>query len=168
VGVKETGARSRLLPLLSADGPKPNAFLNADGVLDIDVRGVVGGVVGFDEDEDGLAMAGCLAEVVGEVLAALSGRTQDLLGDMFVLGAIILPFLPGVDGVVLIAEVRLTFNVDALCGKGLIGLDVLSIGDCSVIEMRLLASPLSSLSSSVLVLSFRRVPTRGGVIGFFG
>ena len=146
------------------DRPKPNTDLKADCVLG--VRGVVGGVaVRLDDDEDGRAMAACLAGVVGEILAVLRGRVEDLLGDKFALGATVLPLPSGVDGVILIAEVRFTFKANALWGRGLIGLEYLTVDDCSVTEVALLANPLSSFSSSVLVLSFLREPTRGGVTG---
>ena len=149
-----------LLPLSSPeDRPQVNADLNADDVLG--VCGVVEGVVKVDDDEDGRAIAGCLTEVVGEVLAVLRGRAEDFLGDGLVLEAIIFAFLSGVNGVIFIAEVRLTFKAKALCGRGLIGFEDFLIGDCIATEVPLLANPLSSFSSSVLVLSFLRVPTRG-------
>lgn len=120
-----------------------------------------------DDDEGGRAIAGCLIEVVGEVLAVLRGRAEDFLGDGLVLVAIMFAFLSGVDGVIFIADVRLTFKAKALCGRGLIGLKDFLVGDCIATEGPLLANPLSSFSSSVLVLSFLRVPTRGGVAEFF-
>ena len=163
VGLEHIEPRSGLLRLPSPDRPRPNAALNTDGALG--VRGVIGGVVWVGEEDD-WPVADRLSERVEEVLAVLSGRADDLLGDIFVLGATILLFLFGVDGVMLIAEVRLTVKANALCGKGLIGLEDLSADDCSVTEVLLLVSPLSSTSSSVLVLSFLRVPTRGGVTGF--
>jgi hypothetical protein len=131
VGLCWARPRSGLLFLLLAlsNRPKPSACLNPDA---LGVSGVVGGVVQFDEEEDGRAMTYCLAEAAGDVLAVLAvlrGRTEALLGDIFVLGDSILPFLSSVDGVILIAEVRLTFKADALCGRGLIGRVALSAGE---------------------------------------
>jgi hypothetical protein len=119
-----------------------------------------------DDEEDGRAIAGCLTELVGDVFAALRGRAEGLLGEIFVLGVIILLFLSDVDGVILIAEVRLTFRGGARCGRGLMGLEDLSMGDCSITDVPLPANPLSSFSSSVLVLSFLRVPARARVSVF--
>jgi hypothetical protein len=109
VGLDLTEPHSGLLPLALPDLPKPNAFLNPDATLG--VSGVVGGVVRVDDDEDGWAAAGCLTEAVGDVLAALRRRADVLLGDVFFLGDNILVFL---SGVILIAEVRLTFKADDL------------------------------------------------------
>lgn len=109
VGLDLTEPHSGLLPLALPDLPKPNAFLNPDATLG--VSGVVGGVVRVDDDEDGRAAAGCLTEAVGDVLAALRRRADVLLGDVFFLGDNILVFL---SGVILIAEVRLTFKADDL------------------------------------------------------
>lgn len=158
VGLGRTEPRSGLLPLASPDRPKPSAFLKPDEAFG--VSGVVGGVVRSDDEEDGRAMTCCLTEVVGD---------ECLLGETLVLGDIILLFLLGVDGAILIADVRLTFKAVALFGRGLMGLKILSVGDdCSNTEVPLLANPLSSFSSSVLVLSFLRVPARGGVKCFKG
>jgi hypothetical protein len=96
---------------LSPDRPKPRAFLNEDEPFG--VRGEIG-EVRLEDDEGGRGIPGCLTEAVGDVLADLIGGTEVLIGEHVALGDAILPFFSGVDGVIRIAAVKLTFKADAL------------------------------------------------------